>query len=86
MSWEVALDPRAGPGEALMILAERQEAEEIAREMRARGQRVVVRPHREKLSTLGPGPAGAPEGSNRGGGRPSGSPPVVTPPLIPAAP
>lgn len=44
-SWAVTLEGRADPGAIVFLIDEQEEAESIARELRGRGTRVVVRPY-----------------------------------------
>ena len=44
MSWAVAVAGRTDPGAILLLVAERDEAEAIASEMRCNGQHVDVQP------------------------------------------
>jgi hypothetical protein len=48
MSWAIARESRDGLGEVLMIVEHRHVAEELVRQMRDRGQRVVVRPYPDR--------------------------------------
>jgi hypothetical protein len=45
VEWAVVLEGRPAPENILLVLAERQEAESIAAEVRQKGHRVVVRPY-----------------------------------------
>ncbi len=45
MSWAVTMEGRVDPAAIVLLLEERDEAESIAREIRDRGTRVVVRPY-----------------------------------------
>ena len=45
MGWAVTMDGRSDPGGIVLLIEEREEAESIAREIRTRGPRVVVRPY-----------------------------------------
>jgi hypothetical protein len=45
MEWAVVLEGRPAPGGVLVVLAERNEAESIAVELRKKGHPVVVRPY-----------------------------------------
>jgi hypothetical protein len=45
MEWAVVLEGRSAPESVLVVLAERQEAESIAVEMRKKGHPVTVRPY-----------------------------------------
>ena len=45
MGWAVAMEGRVDPGAIVLLIEEREEAESIAREIRSRGTRVVVRPY-----------------------------------------
>jgi hypothetical protein len=45
VEWAVVLEGRPAPENILLVLAERQEAETIAAEVRRKGHRVVVRPY-----------------------------------------
>ncbi len=45
----MVLEGRPAPESVLLVLAERQEAETIAAEVRKKGHRVVVRPYRPEL-------------------------------------
>ncbi len=56
MSWAVAVEGRADPGAVVLLLEERDEAESIAREIRERGTRVVVRPYPLLGGPARPGP------------------------------
>ncbi len=48
MEWAVTVEGRTGPEAIVLLLDERREAETIASEIRARGQRVVVRPYPDR--------------------------------------
>ncbi len=45
MGWAVAMEGRVDPGAIVLLIEEREEAESIAREIRSRGTKVVVRPY-----------------------------------------
>jgi hypothetical protein len=45
MSWAIARESGDGLWEALMILEDRREAEELVRQVPVRGQRLGVRPY-----------------------------------------
>ncbi len=47
VTWAVALEGRTDPGGTLMLIEDRQEAENLALEIRRRGQRVTVRLYRK---------------------------------------
>lgn len=47
MSWAVAQEGRLGRESVLLLIEDRAEAEDIAMELRRRGQCVVVWPYRE---------------------------------------
>ncbi len=59
MSWAVTLEGRFDPSAIVLLIEERDEAESIAREIRSRGTRVVVRPYpaRAVATGTGAGPA-----------------------------
>ncbi len=45
MGWAVTLEGRSDPQAIVLLIDDRSEAESIASEIRARGQRVVVLPY-----------------------------------------
>lgn len=45
MGWAVTMEGRMDPGGIVLLIDEREEAESIAREIRSRGPKVVVRPY-----------------------------------------
>jgi hypothetical protein len=51
VEWAVVLEGRSAPEGILLVLAERQEAETIASEVRKKGHRVVVRPYDATLES-----------------------------------
>jgi hypothetical protein len=53
VEWAVVLEGRQAPESILLVLAERQEAEAIAAEVRKKGHRVVVRPYGAESSDAG---------------------------------
>jgi hypothetical protein len=53
VEWAVVLEGRPAPEGILLVLAERQEAEAIAAEVRKKGHRVVVCPYRAESPDAG---------------------------------
>jgi hypothetical protein len=45
MGWALTMEGRRDPGGAMILFDDRLEAEDLARQIRARGTRVVVKPY-----------------------------------------
>ncbi len=54
MGWAVTLEGRSDPQGIVLLIDDRSEAESLAREIRARGQRVVVVPYPALATVAGP--------------------------------
>jgi hypothetical protein len=57
MGWAVTVEGRVDPGAIVLLIEEREEAESIAREIRSRGTKVVVRPYPVRGPVAYPSPA-----------------------------
>jgi hypothetical protein len=51
MGWAVTMEGRADPGAIVLLIAEWEEAESIASELRSRGTPVVVRPYPDRMAS-----------------------------------
>lgn len=51
MGWAVTMEGRPDPGAAMILFDDPVEAEDMARQIRARGTRVVVRPYPDQPRT-----------------------------------